>query len=135
MNKKVIFREKSRVKLKKFTKVGKIKRDKYVVDKLEILIKEGNYKNILLYVPLASEVDSMQLIRRIRAKVNIYVPFMEGVSFKMVKFRLPLVLEKGCMIDFSNPYNPLLKLFLYSLESALHKSLYVKAMTYEQIFI
>lgn len=94
MDKKSIFREKAKEKLKKFTKFGKIKRNKFVVDKLEILIKESNYTNILLYVPLASEVDSMQLIKRIRPKVNIYVPFMEGVSFKMVKFRLPLFRKK-----------------------------------------
>ena len=94
MNKKKLFREKSKKDLKKYCKLGRIKRDKYVVDKLEKLVKEGRHKNILLYIPLSSEVDSMQLIKRIRPKVNIYVPFMEGVSFKMVKFRLPLFRKK-----------------------------------------
>ena len=104
MNKKALFREKSKLKINKLCKVGRIKRDKFVVDKLEKLILKDKYKNILLYVPLASEVDTMQLIKRIRPKVNIYVPFMEGVSFKMVKFRLPLFRKKFNIREPKNSY-------------------------------
>jgi len=104
MNKKDIFREKSKSKLKYYMKNGRIKRDKFVVKKLEKLIKTYNYKNILLYIPLLSEVDTMLLIRRIRAKVNIYVPFMEGVSFKMVKFRKPLFRKKFNIREPKNSY-------------------------------
>ena len=94
MSKKSQFREKSKIKIQKFMKNGRLKRDKLVVAKLHKIIKKGKYKNVLLYIPLTNEVDSMQLIKRIRSKVNIYVPFMEGVSFKMVKFRLPLFRKK-----------------------------------------
>jgi len=94
MSKKSQFREKSKIKIQKFMKNGRLKRDKLVVEKLHKIIKQGKYKNVLLYIPLTNEVDSMQLIKRIRSKVNIYVPFMEGVSFKMVKFRLPLFRKK-----------------------------------------
>jgi len=104
MDKKNIFREKAKIKIKKLSKIGRLKRDKFVVDKLEKLIKKSKYKNILLYVPLASEVDTMQLIKRIRPKVNIYVPFMEGVSFKMVKFRLPLFRKKFNIREPNNSY-------------------------------
>jgi 5-formyltetrahydrofolate cyclo-ligase len=104
MNKKILFREKSKKDLKKYCKLGRIKRDKYVVDKLEKLVKRGRHKNILLYIPLSSEVDSMELIKRIRPKVNIYVPFMEGVSFKMVKFRLPLFRKKFKIREPKNSY-------------------------------
>lgn len=89
-SKKELFREFAKAKLKKYSNSSRIKRDKYVVDALEELIKVNNYKNILLYIPLKNEVDIMPLIKKIRGKTNIYVPFMEGVSFKMVKFRLPL---------------------------------------------
>ena len=104
MDKKKIFREEAKLKLKKYMNIGRIKRDKSVVNKLEKLISEGKYKNILLYIPLHSEVDSMQLIRKIRAKVNIYVPFMEGVSFKMVKFRMPLFRKRFKIREPKNSY-------------------------------
>ncbi len=104
MDKKKIFREEAKLKLKKYMNIGRIKRDKSVVNKLEKLIGEGKYKNILLYIPLHSEVDSMQLIKRIRGKVNIYVPFMEGVSFKMVKFRMPLFRKRFKIREPKNSY-------------------------------
>ncbi len=68
------------------------------------MIIKGKYKDILLYVPLSHEVDTMQLIKRIRSKVNIYVPFMEGVSFKMVEFRLPLFRKKFNIREPKNSY-------------------------------
>jgi len=89
-SKKELFREEAKIKLAKYSSLGRIKRDKYVVASLEKLIKKNKYKNILLYVPLKNEVNIMPLIKRIRRKSNVYVPFMEGVSFKMVEFRLPL---------------------------------------------
>ena len=104
MNKKALFREKAKERIGKLSKVSKIKRDKLVVDKLEKLIKKGKYKNMLLYIPLVSEVDIMQLIKKIRSKVNIYVPFMEGVSFKMVKFRLPIFRKKFNIREPKNSY-------------------------------
>jgi 5-formyltetrahydrofolate cyclo-ligase len=37
------------------------------------------------------EVDIYPLIKRLRKeKKNLYVPFMEGKSFRLVKYRLPL---------------------------------------------
>ncbi len=104
MNKKNSFRQFAKKKLKNYMKISRFKRDKFVVKKLESLIIEGKYKNILLYIPLKTEVDIMPLIRRIRPKTNIYVPFMEGVSFKMVKFRLPLFRKKFNIREPKNSY-------------------------------
>jgi len=104
MYKKIKFRTISKQKLKTYSKSGRIKRDKFVIKKLEQLIKRDKYKNILLYIPLRLEVDTMQLIKRIRPKVNIFVPFMEGVSFKMVKFRLPLFRKKFGIREPKNSY-------------------------------
>ncbi len=106
MDKKKIFREKVKSKIKKLSKIGRIKRDKLVVMKLDQLIKKHKYKNILLYIALPDEVDSMQLIKKIRRKTNIFVPFMEGVSFKMVKFRLPLSRKK---FGIKEPINSFIK--------------------------
>jgi len=104
MDKKKIFRTKAKKNLKRYSQLGRIKRDKFVVDKLEKLILKGRHKNILLYIPLANEVDTMQLIKRIRPKVKIFVPFMEGVSFKMVEFRLPLFRKKFNIREPKNSY-------------------------------
>ena len=82
VDKKKLFREASKKKIEIFSKSGKLKRDKIVVEKLRNYIRVHGYKNILLYIPLKTEVDTMQLIKKIRAKTNIFVPFMEGISFK-----------------------------------------------------
>ncbi len=104
MESKKIFREKARVSLRHFAESGRIKRDKAVVKKLEKLIEVGGYRDVLLYAPLECEVDVMPLIKRMRGKVNIYVPFMEGVSFKMVKFRLPLFRKKFSIREPKNSF-------------------------------
>ncbi|WP_245600598.1 5-formyltetrahydrofolate cyclo-ligase [Sulfurospirillum arcachonense] len=106
MTRKELFREEAKKKLIKYVKKSKIKRNKYVLEKLKYLISKNKCKNILLYVPLENEADTMQLIRKIRAKVNIYVPFMEGVSFKMVKFRLPLFKKN---FNIKEPKNSFMK--------------------------
>jgi 5-formyltetrahydrofolate cyclo-ligase len=104
MDKKNIFREKSKFKIGKLSKVGRIKRDKFIVDKLECLIRKNRYKKILLYLPLDKEVDMMYLIKKIRVKTDIFVPFMEGVSFKMIKFRLPLFRKKFNIKEPNNSF-------------------------------
>lgn len=45
----------------------------------------------MLYLPLGMEVNLYPLIVRLRKEQkNLYVPFMEGASFRLVKYRLPL---------------------------------------------
>ena len=67
-------------------------KNKIIVKKLEDFIKRSDSKNILLYIPLGIEVDVKPLIRSLRKTKNrnVYVPFMQGESFKIVKYRLPL---------------------------------------------
>jgi 5-formyltetrahydrofolate cyclo-ligase len=109
---KELFRKESKLKIVKFMKHNKFKRDKQVVQKLLKLIKKRNYKNILMYIPLESEVDIYQLIRRVRGKCSIFVPFMEGVSFKMVEFRLPLFKKKFNLKEPKNSFARVSKLDL-----------------------
>ncbi len=45
----------------------------------------------MLFIPLKNEVNINPLIKRLRREgKTLYVPFMEGKSFKLVKYRLPL---------------------------------------------
>jgi 5-formyltetrahydrofolate cyclo-ligase len=79
-------------KLKFFSKHSKIKKDKYICTKILQIIDLHKAKNILLYIPLESEVDVRPLINVLRKRrdTKVYVPFMEGDSFIPVEFRYPL---------------------------------------------
>ncbi|WP_201332364.1 5-formyltetrahydrofolate cyclo-ligase [Nitratiruptor sp. YY09-18] len=57
---------------------------------LKKLIALSKARNILLYIPMEHEVDISALFKTLRRKVNLFVPFMQGQSFKVVKYRLPL---------------------------------------------
>jgi len=46
--------------------------------------------SILIYYPLAYEADIVKLLYKLRKKHDVFIPFMQGESFKMVPFRLPL---------------------------------------------
>ncbi len=82
-------------------------KNKIVVKKLENFIDQSDSKNILLYIPLGIEVDVKPLIKDLRkAKKNIYVPFMQKDSFKIVKYRLPLFKKR---FGISEPNNSFFK--------------------------
>ncbi|QKF67560.1 5-formyltetrahydrofolate cycloligase [Arcobacter venerupis] len=84
---------KSSIKRLEFTSLFlKYYKNKIIVKKLEDFIKRSDSKNILLYIPLGIEVDVKPLIKNLRKtkSKNVYVPFMQGESFKIVKYRLPL---------------------------------------------
>ena len=84
---------KSCIKRLEFTSLFlKYYKNKIIVKKLEDFIKRSDSKNILLYIPLGIEVDVKPLIRSLRKtkNKNVYVPFMQGETFKIVKYRLPL---------------------------------------------
>ncbi len=89
-------------KLKKSAKIKKISKDKRVLIKLKYLLNTLNKNSILIYTPLDIEVNVMPLIQSLRAKKSVFVPFMQGVSFKMVKFRLPLKRGKFNIFEASN---------------------------------
>ena len=100
---------KSCIKRLKFTSTfSKYYKNKIVVKNIENFIKNSEAKNILLYIPLGIEVDIRPLIIKLRKdkNKNIYVPFMEGDSFKLVKYRLPLYSKK---FGIKEPNNSFLK--------------------------
>jgi len=92
MKEKNKFRKSAIKRLKKIANSKiKYKIDKDIIKKLKTEIKLKNAKTIMLYIPLDIEVNINLLIKELRAKKKIiFVPFMEGKSFRLVKYRLPL---------------------------------------------
>ena len=106
LNHKSDFR-KSCIKRLKFASVtSKYYKDKIVLKKLEDFINRNETKNILLYIPLGIEVDVNPLIKKLRKikNKNVYVPYMEGDSFKIVKYRLPLQKKKFGIKEPNNSF-------------------------------
>ncbi|MCI5968141.1 5-formyltetrahydrofolate cyclo-ligase [Helicobacter sp.] len=66
--------------------------------------------NLLLYYPLPIEFDSRKLLHIYKRKkgVQIFLPFMQGISFKIVKYRLPI--QRGAFGVYES-YDSSFKLF------------------------
>lgn len=88
--------------LKHQVRRNKLSRDAHVLRQLHSLLKGIKGKTILLYVPLSYEPNTMKLMRTLRRNNRVLVPFMEGVSFKVVKFRLPLHKKKFSLLEPNN---------------------------------
>ena len=85
------FRRHCLKQLKKASGHRAYSKDKKVLDLLYRHIVNRNAENIMLYLPLKMEVNIYPLIMQLRKeKKHLYVPFMEGKSFRLVKYRLPL---------------------------------------------
>lgn len=102
------FRKKSIQRLKFVAKHSKYSKNKIIIKKLKNFIYANSYKNILLYIPLETEVDVLPIINILRKakNKNVYVPYMQGDSFKIVKYRLPLKRKK---FNIKEPFNSFLK--------------------------
>ncbi len=101
---KNIFRKRCHKLLKKAKKHSYIK-DKHAQYYLQSIINQYNAKEIMAYIPLSNEVDIMPLIHTLRRqKRNIWVPFMEGKSFRLVKYRYPLRIKKYGIKEPKNSY-------------------------------
>ena len=93
--KKKQFRCESLERLKQASGYGSYQKDKKILEVLYKYIVQSNVKSIMLYIPLKTEVNLYPLIKRLRQeKKLLYVPFMEGTSFRLVKYRLPLTKKK-----------------------------------------
>lgn len=93
--KKKQFRTDSLKRLKRASGFGSYQKDKKIIEVLHRYIVQSNAKSIMLYIPLKTEVNIYPLIERLRKEKRLlYVPFMEGTSFRLVKYRLPLKKKK-----------------------------------------
>ena len=81
--------------VKKNKRVNTYKLDKDLNNMLYQFIKKEKSKKIMLYIPLKIEVNITSLILKLRReKKMLLVPFMEGESFSLVKYRLPLIKKR-----------------------------------------
>lgn len=88
---KKLFRQECLKKMKKLSLSKHYAKDKKIVQSLYKIIEQVNAQNIMLFLPMDTEVDLYPLIRHLRREGKmLYVPFMEGKSFRLVKYRLPL---------------------------------------------
>jgi len=88
---KVRFRSLALERLRSLSPAQKRLADHYIIRALEEEIRALKPRQILLYLPLPLEVDIRPLIATLRRQgVRVYVPFMEGESFRPVQYRLPL---------------------------------------------
>jgi len=91
MNLKTKFRKTALLKLRSISKTQKTIFSKRVSRWLEMIISAEKPKSILFYLPLTIEPNILPLLKKYRkGKADIFVPFIDGITFKMVKFRLPL---------------------------------------------
>jgi 5-formyltetrahydrofolate cyclo-ligase len=85
------FRRRCLDALKRASRQSTYIKDNRVRSMLKKLIEQTDARTIMLYLPLATEVDLYPLIRVLRRQGRqLYVPFMEGASFRLVKYRYPL---------------------------------------------
>lgn len=105
-NHKCDFRKSCIKRLEFVSRFSKTKTDKKIVDNLYKIIHNLRAKKVLLYLPMGMEVDILPLIKRLRRekKVGVYVPFMVEDSFKVVKYRLPLIKKRFGIKEPNNSY-------------------------------
>ena len=96
------FREKCLHNLRSLPRHNRLYRDSLVNKKLFAELKGIRNKSILIYYPLANEVNLLKVIKKIRKTNDIYMPFMEQQSFKMVIFRLPLYKKRFNIFEAGN---------------------------------
>ncbi len=79
--------------------------DKRISQRVYQDIKMSGAKSVMLYIPLGIEVNIMPLIKQLRKeKIRLFVPFMEGESFRLVKYRLPLKKKKFGILEPKNSH-------------------------------
>ncbi len=69
------------------------------------------HKNILFFIPMKKEIDIHWVLKKLkREKKNIFVPFMKDLSFKMVKYHLPLAKKRFSILEPVNKQKTLQKI-------------------------
>lgn len=101
---KQIFRKKCLNKIKNLPQYNKIYRTKKINQRLMKELKDIKNKKILFYYPLGFEADIRETLLKKRKNCEIYIPFMQGESFKMVTFRLPLNKKKFGILEAGNSF-------------------------------
>jgi len=77
-------------RLKESNRSTKSYRDARVRSRLKKVMKELAPERVLAFWPMGFEADIRETIHTLRRESQVYLPFMDGVSFKMVPLRYPL---------------------------------------------
>ena len=88
--------------MKKIPAYKKVTLQNQLNTQLRGVLQKKRFHSILLYYPLGFEGDIRKTLVSLRKKYNVYLPFMEGKSFKMVPFRLPLKKKKFGIFEAGN---------------------------------
>ena len=107
---KVQFRQNCLDKMKKLPQHNKLYRNHLVNKKLLRELKNKKNRSILFYYPLDFEADIRKTLIKMRKISDVYVPFMQGESFKMVPFRLPLDKKKFGIYEARNSLKKIKKI-------------------------
>ena len=99
---KTRFREHCLQIMKTVSYQNKIYRDKKISRQLLKELEGLKNKKILFYYPLGFEADIISTLTKVRQNNDVYIPFMQGESFKMVPFRLPLKQKKFGIYEAGN---------------------------------
>ncbi|MEA3331373.1 MAG: 5-formyltetrahydrofolate cyclo-ligase [Campylobacterota bacterium] len=99
---KAKFRENCLKKIKNLSIHNKFYRNARLNRQLSMELKKIKNRKILFYCPLPFEADIMKTLLQIRKRCDLFVPFMQGESFKMVPFRLPLKQNKFGIFEAGN---------------------------------
>jgi 5-formyltetrahydrofolate cyclo-ligase len=107
---KASFRKICSKKIQKTSQINS-KYSSYLLNrKLMKELKRLKGKDILFYYPLAMEANILKVLIKMRQTSNVYLPFMEGESFKMVPFRLPLKKKKFGIFEAGNTHRNINKI-------------------------
>lgn len=97
------FRKKCIERLKELRRGAYRKRDRMVVNRLAQLVRQEKAHTVMIYIPMDIEVDVRGLIRVLRRqRREILVPFMEGESFGLVKYKMPLSKKRFGIMEPKN---------------------------------
>lgn len=107
---KSIFRQNCLEKIKNSPKHNRIYKHAKINKELIKELKKFKNKKILFYTSLPFEANTAKSIKIMRRKYDIFVPFMEGESFKMVPFRLPLKKRKFGIYEAGNSLRKIKKI-------------------------
>jgi 5-formyltetrahydrofolate cyclo-ligase len=75
---------------KNYTRHNKLYKDSKINKLLIDELRNKKFRNVLFYYPMNDEANVIKSLKQMRKNYKVYVPFMQGESFKMVPFRLPL---------------------------------------------
>ncbi|NPA59035.1 MAG: 5-formyltetrahydrofolate cyclo-ligase [Epsilonproteobacteria bacterium] len=99
---KAIFRQKCLKNIKNITNYRRYYQNAILNQYLIEELKGLKGKNILFYYPLSFEADIRKSLKELRKNCNIFLPFMQNSSFKIVPFRLPLKKKKFGIYEAGN---------------------------------